>query len=281
MTLMPASALTLPELLALFNLGYSDYLVPLQLDEPTFAEHLACHDVDLDCSMVLADPAPGAFALVARRGATGWVAGVGTAPEQRRRGLGQRVLSAALQAAAQRGCATVDLEVIDANHAAIALYRTLGFAIVRDVLVWSLAATGQPPPASRAAGVPEAQAWIAAHRRDPDPWQRSPATAEAIRAHGGELRALFIESDGAEATGGEPTAAMVWREAPAQVSVLQVAATDETAATQALLAAARGQRAVRLTNVQADDPASLALRRLGARIVARQHEMRIGLGAGA
>ena len=272
---MPASALSLPELLALFNLGYSDYLVALQLDEPTFAEHLACHDVDLDCSMVLADPAPGAFALVARRGATGWVAGVGTAPEQRRRGLGQRVLSAALQAAAQRGCAIVDLEVIDANHAAIALYRTLGFATVRDVLVWSLPATGQPPPASRTAAVPEAQAWITAHRRDPDPWQRTPATAEAIRAHGGELRALLIEADG------EPTAAVVWREAPAQVTVLQVAATDETAATQALLAAARGQRAVRLTNVQADDPASLALRGLGAHVVARQHEMRIGLEAGA
>jgi ribosomal protein S18 acetylase RimI-like enzyme len=270
-TLIPAAALPRADLLALFNLAYSDYLVPLALDERAFAEHLACYDVDLDGSRVLVDPAPAALALVARRGAAGWVAGVGTAPDQRRRGLAARALRDALQAAHERGCATVDLEVIDANRAAIALYEQLGFTTVRDLLVWSLAASGQPPPDSRRAQVPDAQAWIAAHRRDPDPWQRSPATVEAIRVRGGELGALVIEADG------ETTAAVLWREHIAQITVLQVAATDEAAARQALLAAARGERDLRLTNVEVDDPASLALRRLGARLVACQHEMRIAL----
>lgn len=48
-------------------------------------------------------------------------------PGQRRRGLGQQVLKALLLEAAQQGALHATLEVGQANTAAVALYRRLGF----------------------------------------------------------------------------------------------------------------------------------------------------------
>jgi hypothetical protein len=62
-----------------------------------------------------------------------------------------------------------------------------------------------------------------------------------------------------------------------QVSVLQIAALDSEAASDALRAAGDGQRSVRLTNVPGDEPAATAMRELGAELVARQHEMLLRL----
>jgi hypothetical protein len=117
--------------------------------------------------------------------------------------------------------------------------------------------------------VAAAQEWIADRGLTGDPWQRSSATAAAILRHGGTLRAA------AAARTGTLTAALVWHERPGRAVVLQIAADDEQSAAEALLAASGGTRDVRLTNIEADDPASLALERLGARLVARQHEMRL------
>ena len=52
---------------------------------------------------------------------------------------------------------------------------------------------------------------------------------------------------------------------------------DEGSAADALLAAAGGQRDLRLANVPADDVSWRALRSLGAQAVVAQHEMRLRL----
>jgi GNAT superfamily N-acetyltransferase len=271
MRVQPAVLLGTSGLCELFNEGFSDYLVTLQLSETAFRDHVDTNDIDLECSRIVIEDRPAAFALIARRGGTGWVGGMGTAPDYRRRGLGERALVAGLEAARERGCRELWLEVIDRNGAAIALYDKLGFEVVRDVIVWSLPAQGHPVPASRPVESEQAQAWIAAHRGSREPWQRADQSLDRVRARGTRFHGLMTERDGKVA------GAVVFREDADLVTTFQVAAIDDDAAAGALLAAAGGERALRLSNTPDGEAPSRALERLGASAAARQHEMRLAL----
>jgi ribosomal protein S18 acetylase RimI-like enzyme len=267
----PARSLDLPQLHDLFNLGFSDYLLPMHLSLAAFEDHVGGNDVDLDCSRVVIDETPVAFALIGRRGSDAWVGGMGTAPSHRRRGLGERALAAAVETTRERGCSALWLEVLDGNHAAIGLYEKLGFEIVRDVIVWSLPAAGAEPPRARSVDLHDAQAWIADHRASREPWQRADESLARMRDRGLELRGLVVER------AGEVNAAVVFRQDPEQAVALQIAALDDDSAADALLAAAGGSLSIRLSNAPEDEPASRALEWLGAMAVARQHEMRLAL----
>jgi ribosomal protein S18 acetylase RimI-like enzyme len=270
--LVPAQALDLAALTRLFNEGFSGYLRPMSLDETGLARHIAHSDIDLASSQVVTVAgAPVAFALAGRRGTEAWIGGMGTAPAHRRRGLGERALTATIEAASRAGCTTVWLEVIDENHQAIGLYEKLGFQVVRDVVVWSLPATGRPVAAHRGADVQTAQAWIASRRPSREPWQRADATLERMRESGWELRAVTVPDDA------ELAAAALYRGDGATVHVLQAAAQDEAAATEVLLAAAGHERTLRFANAPAEEAFSVALEGLGADLVARQDEMRLQL----
>lgn len=259
-----ADSLELPALCALFNACFSDYLVPMKLDEAAFRAHVENNDIDLACSRVLVEEEPVAFVLVGMRGDEAWIGGMGTVAEQRRRGLGERALLAAIDAATARGATRVWLEVIAGNEPAIDLYRKLGFVLVRDVTVWSLPAAGEPPPASRDVGPAEAHEWIARHRASREPWQRS----DAALLHMNDLSALCIDE----------AAAVIYRLDGETAAVLQIAAMDDQSAAAALRAAAGGDHDLRLSNAPAGEPASRALERLGARAVATQHEMVLRTG---
>jgi ribosomal protein S18 acetylase RimI-like enzyme len=269
--LVPATALDLPALVELFNDGYSEYLVPMRMDEPRLREHVETNGIDLDCSRIAVEELPAAFALIALRGAAGWVGGVGTVPSRRERGLGERVLLAAIEAAHARGCRKIWLEVIDRNLPALRLYEKLGFEPVRDLLVWLLPPTGPARVALQTVEADFAHAWIVRNRGSREPWQRADEAVESVRARGSALRGLVIERVG------KISAAALLAEREDKVSVLQVVALDSEAARAALLAAADGKHSVGLTNVPEDDPASGAMRELGARLVARQHELRLML----
>jgi ribosomal protein S18 acetylase RimI-like enzyme len=135
----------------------------MRLDDDGFAAHVELNDIDLSASRVAFDgDRPVAFALIAIRGAAAWIGGMGTLPSERRRGLGEAVLVAGLDAARGRGCRRAWLEVIDRNEAAVRLYDRLGFERERDVIVWSLDGHDQAAAAARTPTVDDAQAWIAA-----------------------------------------------------------------------------------------------------------------------
>jgi GNAT superfamily N-acetyltransferase len=289
--LAPARSLELSELRELFNHGFSDYLLPLQLGETAFREHLDANDIDLDCSQVVIDDTPASFSLIGRRGTEAWVGGMGTAPRHRRRGLGERALAAGVDAAGQRGCHAVWLEVLVENEAAIKLYEKLGFEVVRDVIVWSLPANGDgaaslPAKGDGAASLPtkgdralegrsvdldQAHEWIVAHRPSREPWQRSDESLAKMRARAPKLRGMAVGRSG------EVTGAVVFKEDAERVTALQIAAVDDASAADALLATTGGERDLRLSNAPVDEPASRALEHLGAQPVARQHEMLLRL----
>jgi GNAT superfamily N-acetyltransferase len=274
-TIVSAASLPLSTLTQLFNAGYSDYLVPLRLDETAFRDHVTVNDIDLNCSRVVVETGEHvgeaiAFALIARRGDSGWVGGMGTAPGHRRRGHGERALVAALAAARADGCRAMWLEVIEENAPAIALYEKLGFELVREVTVWSLVGDGERVSVARPVDADLAHAWITGARASREPWQRADESLARMRAAGTQLQGLVV------APGSDMSAAVVFREDPEIVTVLQIAAIDDRSAGDALLAAAAG-RALRLGNAPADEPASRALQRLHARPVVRQREMRLVL----
>ncbi|HEX6460122.1 MAG TPA: GNAT family N-acetyltransferase [Thermoleophilaceae bacterium] len=263
MQLVAADSISLSALAALFNEGFSDYLVPMRLSESQFRDHLQNNDIDLSCSRVLVEDEPVAFSLVGLRAEEAWIGGMGTVPARRRRALGERALVASMDAASERGASGVWLEVIDRNEPALRLYEKLGFELVRDLVVWSLTAPQDEPPRSREVEPEEARAWIAAHRQSREPWQRSDA---ALR-HMDGLRALMVESG----------AAVIYKRADSTTITMQITAGDEEAASEALLAAAAGGGALRLSNAPAGEPASRALERLGAEQQVWQHEMRLAL----
>jgi GNAT superfamily N-acetyltransferase len=267
----PARSLDLPTLAELFNACFSGYAVPMQMDERALREHIEANGIDLDCSRVVVEERPLAFALIARRGQAAWVGGMGTVASHRRRGLGTSALVAGIEAARDRGCNAVWLEVIHGNRAAAKLYEKLGFVVQRELIVWTLPATGTDPPPARPVGVDSAHGWIVANRRSREPWQRADESLAQMRDQGAGLRGLVVERDGGI------SAALVLRVDQDQVRVLQIAAREELSAAGAVLAAAGGQRDLRLANAPVNDVSSRALRSLGAEAVVTQHEMLLRL----
>lgn len=267
--LLSARSLDPGELVRVFNLGFSDYLVPMQMDEAALAEHIAHNDIDLDCSRVVIDVEPVGFALVARRGAEAWIGGMGTSPAYRRIGLGARTLTAAIDAAAEAGVRAVWLEVLEGNAPAIALYERLGFQRVRHLEVWSLAPDPEREPGEhRVLDVDAAHAWIAGHRAGREPWQRADASIVRMRERSAPLSGVAVQR------GDGIAGAAICLTDEVTVRVLQIAAVDRAAARD-LVTAAAGERTLRVANVPGDDMLSGVLRRLGAGMTVAQHEMRL------
>ncbi len=274
----PASGFEDGPLAALFTRVYEGYAVPMHVDASVMRFMRVAADVDLAASRVLRDGAePVAIALLGRRGAAGYVAGMGVAASHRGRGLGEVVMRAVLESARARGVTHVQLEVLVQNTPAVRLYERLGFRHVRDLDVWSFptpdAATNGPSVAP--APLEEALAFVRAHRVASEPWQRAEGTIAALRGDG-----LAFEAARAERAG-RTVGAMIHR-VSGRASVVQLATLrgEEAAATRALLASLRRDDApqgVRWLNLPVDDPCAAAVRALAPTLEARQHEMALAL----
>jgi ribosomal-protein-alanine N-acetyltransferase len=273
--LVPASALSLAELTALFNAGYHGYPAPVRFDEPAFGRHLSRNDIDLDLSRVAITESPAGFALIARRGSAAWVGGMGTVPAARRSGVGERTLTGAVQAAELAGTTTVWLEVLEENHAAKALYEKLGFTSTRRLMVFTLNRPTTQVSAWQPMPLDVAHAWIVDHRDAREPWQRADESLRHVRAESGRLNAIVTERDG------EIAAAVIFAEDATSTSIIQIAARDQAAAVSALgaVAGASAGRPVRLVNVAADGMIADAAGQVGGVPDHNQWEMRLALPA--
>ena len=264
--LRAASAFTAERLAAVFTDGYAGYALPIRLDADAFTAMATVSDFDLDRSRVaLREDDPVGIVALGVRGRRGWIGGMGVAEEARRTGVGLALIEAALVEARAAGLESVSLEVLEANEAATRLYERVGFERTRVLEVWAVAAAADDSRA-REVDFEKAQELIRALRAEPEPWQRADETVEHLRARGAELTGLVVgEAGGAVVRVGE------------NVSVLQLAAVDDETAGELIAAGRSRGRSLSFVNVPAGSTASTALAKLGARLDARQHEMRVAL----
>jgi GNAT superfamily N-acetyltransferase len=236
--LVPASSVDRAAHAAVFNEGYSDYFVPIHIDEGSLAFIVETWDVDLDRSRIaVQDGSAVGFANLAVRGSDSWVGGVGVVPSARRQGIARRLMETIIAEAP----GDVWLEVIEQNVAASALYEDLGFVDTRLLEVWALPEVPEVEVRS-VEPLPLGQ-----HRL---PWQRQDPSLPA------DYERLEVDGGGMLIKGG---------------NVLQLEARDLDAATALL---SRG-KALSFVNVPEGDVASAALALLGGELSFRQREMRI------
>lgn len=274
-TIFPADQVSLAERAAVLNAAYADYNVPFRVTPAQMRDMEAVYDVDAPSSLAarLRGQVAG-IALLSRRGTRGWVSAVGVIPEQRRQGIARRLMDGLFANAWSAGVENLTLEVIDANAAAQALYRGLGFRETRELLCWRLPADADPLPIPRerlAPVRPEALGqYFAAWHDQPPCWQREEAT----------LRQMTAKSRGYLLVLDETPAGYCLTSARGEVvSVLDAGVNPQfgpVAAGRVLLQALSAiypGRALTITNVPADAGLNKALAALHFLVVVRQWEM--------
>lgn len=184
--LVPASSFNIHQLVAAYNQTRVDYLVPMPMNAARLAEYVRAYDVDLDCSQVAVegDQILGLAMLGVRPGRT-WITRLGVLPVKRRRGVGEALVRALLEATRQLEIRCTYLEVIKNNIPAHTLFQKLGFAATRELLI--LRRPPGPPVetlTAQASWLDRAEALaILDTRTTPSPWTnetRSLANTENI-----------------------------------------------------------------------------------------------------
>jgi len=147
LSLRPASGFDSCALADVLNASYRDYAAPIQFTADQYEFFVSSHDVDPGLSVVAeAAGKPVGLAQLARRGGRGWVAGVGVEPEYRRQGIARAMMEALMGNARAAGLERLQLEVLQQNEAALALYQDLGWCIERELLTWSRPVEQGPLP---------------------------------------------------------------------------------------------------------------------------------------
>lgn len=62
-------------------------------------------------------------------GHRGWLYSVAVCPEHRRTGIGSKLIKHAIKQLNQKGCAKVNLQILQSNEQIIAFYQSLGFSV--------------------------------------------------------------------------------------------------------------------------------------------------------
>jgi len=157
------------------NRVFEGYVLPFKMSAEQFALHVASNSVVLEASPVFVENGEiAAAALVGIRGSRSWIGGFGVALAQRKRGLGRRLLERTMDAARDWGAGSMQLEVLENNPAAIALYEAGGFARTRRLLSFRTALHEREGADVRE--VPVSELLAVARQAEPPCWQRDPAS---------------------------------------------------------------------------------------------------------
>lgn len=134
---VPAAAFSAETLADVYNQARADYIVPMPMNARRMEEYIRFYDVALDRSFVAQDEkgAPLGIGMLGLRGDRAWVTRLGVLPDQRKLRVGSRLMLALIDAARAADGRTVQLEVIEGNQPAHALFTKLGFEETRRLLV--------------------------------------------------------------------------------------------------------------------------------------------------
>ncbi len=132
----PVAELTSREVADALTRAFEGYLPgPVDVDARAYERRFRAEDLDPFVSRVYRlNRSVAGILLVARRGWTSRIAGMGVAPTVRGRGLGRLIVTEALREARARGDRSVLLEVFERNTPAVRLYQKLGFRAQRRLI---------------------------------------------------------------------------------------------------------------------------------------------------
>lgn len=261
---VPASRLTVVDLVAVWNRAYDAYAIPFVVDEGALAAHFLRSDVDLARSVVGTSGGEAiAVSVAALRGRRAWIGGFGVGAAWRRRGIARRLLDHHL-ARLDPDADTVDLEVLEDNPAR-SLYRQAGFAETTALV----SVEGVPARVTHPAPLVEVgfEDMCILHKNlgcAPATWRREPPSlSHAIRT-GARVLALGT------------SACAVVRPGPEKILVADATASD-VASAAALFGALRerfGTTPLRLVDEREGSPIDRAARDAGLAETHRQWAMR-------
>ncbi len=131
----PALELSLTALAEALTKAFQGYYMEVQFTAAGVSQMVRCDSVDLGASScAVLDGNPVAVGLIARRGWTSRIAVMGVVAEARGQGIGRQLMEQLVAEARERGARAMTLEVIEQNEAALSLYKSLGFRIVRRLV---------------------------------------------------------------------------------------------------------------------------------------------------
>ncbi|MDN3691237.1 GNAT family N-acetyltransferase [Chryseobacterium tructae] len=127
------------ELLAVFNLSFSDYVVPFHLTKEMLISKIAAEKLDLNISVgAFENGKLISFILQSEKQEDGqktiYNGGTGVVPDSRGKGLVRKMYDFIIPALKERKADILLLEVIEGNAGAIRAYENLGFTVVRKLL---------------------------------------------------------------------------------------------------------------------------------------------------
>lgn len=282
-TFAPASEAPLERITAAFNLAFTGYYFPMTQTAAGLEQMMRENDVRLsDSSLLLVDGALAGVGLVGVRETRGWIAGMGVAPQWRGQGIGAALLGRLLDRMRAIGLREAQLEALNANTPALALYRRMGFRESRSLLVYQgplanaerarLGEAMAPDERARAVAPRLALGAFDAFHAVRPAWQRERPTLERIA---GALDGLGLWQ------GGELRAYLLYARQSGGFAVLDVGARDEEptarrdAVARLLLALTNRatEAAFRAINTPPGDPLRDALDLLGCPVEISQREM--------
>jgi len=132
-----ASSYSMDELAEVYNAARVDYIVPMPMNGKRMADYIRDYDIDLSASLVslTSDGEPNGINMMGLRDTRAWVTRLGVIPERRGHKVGQGLMEACLNYAANNSYQKAQLEVIKGNEPARRLFLKLGFTDTRELLV--------------------------------------------------------------------------------------------------------------------------------------------------
>lgn len=259
-----------PDLTDAFNRIYQQYVMPFQMSEDQLRRHFSRNDIALEHSPLWLDDEGNVIALAALgiRDERGWIGGFGVAVPYRGRGVSHRLIAAVREGVRGLGLATVQLEVISTNAAAIRTYERGGFTTRRTLRVWKRATDAPRLQSDTRSVQPGDPAAIVArlHSFNSAPsWQREPQSLTQTAG----LQALAIGD------GDALHAYVLYSVAPASLHIADLGAhnpADVSVLTTALIDR-YPERSLSLLNEPADSPLCDALEHAGWHEQLQQYEL--------
>jgi len=274
--LVPTDRFNFEELVAVYNQGRVDYIVPMPMNAARLREYVHNYDVDLERSAVaMKGNQPLGLSMLGVRPDRTWVTRLGVDPTKRRHGVGRLLMGHMVAQSRLLGVSHIVLEVIKNNVPAHRLFRKFGFQEVRELLIV------RRPPGPPAGEVGDyttqvldcRQAVELLHQRKSIPsWLDERESLE----NAGGLEALRLESEAGD------RGWLVYQKTTFQLSrlVLQTEAGDPRRVALMLLHALHTQYPTvdtKSENLPPDDPHWPAMQEMGYLESFRRIEMRLNL----